>query len=73
MATRKKFNQKILDRMDKLQEMMESNTHLEKPSEVHDMIESISKFWPMVAEEDKDYIWSCRHAIEYQSPWEVKE
>ena len=73
MATRKKFNQKILDRMSKLQEMMESNTHLENPAEVHDMIESISKFWPMIVEEDKDYIWACRYAIEYQSPWEVGE
>ena len=59
--------------MDQLQEMMESNKHLEKQYEVDDHISSITKFWSVLNDEDKDYIHACRHALEYQSRWEVEE
>jgi len=64
---------KIKARMDQLQEMMESNKHLEKQYEVDDHISSITKFWSVLSDEDKDYIHACRHALEYQSRWEVEE
>jgi TorA maturation chaperone TorD len=59
--------------MDQLQEMMESNKHLEKQYEVDDHISTITKFWSVLNDEDKDYIHACRHALEYQSRWEVEE
>ena len=64
---------KIKARMDQLQEMMESNKHLEKQFEVDDHISSITKFWSVLSDEDKDYIHACRHALEYQSRWEIEE
>jgi len=64
---------KIKVRMDQLQEMMENNAHLEKQFEVDDHISTITKFWSVLSDEDKDYIHACRHALEYQSRWEVKE
>jgi hypothetical protein len=57
--------------MDELQEMMESNKHLEKQFEVDNKISSVTKFWSVLSEEDKDYIHACRHALEYQTKWEL--
>ena len=64
---------KIKVRMDELQEMMESNKHLEKQFDVDDKINSVTKFWSVLSDEDKDYIHACRHALEYQMKWEIEE
>ena len=59
--------------MDELQAMMESNKHLERQFEVDNKISSVTKFWSVLNDEDKDYIHACRHALEYQMKWEVEE
>lgn len=59
--------------MDQLQEMMENNVHLERQFEVEEHICTVTKFWSVLNDEDKDYIHACRHALEYQSRWEVEE
>jgi len=69
MAIKDKINQ----RMDKLQEMMESNVHLERPAEVAEHIYSVSKFWSVLSDEDKDYIDGSRYALEEQIRWELPE
>ena len=60
---------KINSRMDKLQEMMESNHHLEKPEEVVELLGNITFAWEFLSEEDQDYIHGCRRAIEKQMVW----
>ena len=62
---------KINERMDKLQAWMESNYHLEHPDDVLDLIQSVSKFWSVLSEEDQDYIHGARYAIEEKSEWNV--
>ena len=64
---------KIKVRMDQLQEMMESNKHLERQFEVDNKISSVTKFWSVLNDEDKDYIHACRHALEYQMKWEIED
>ena len=64
---------KIKVRMDELQAMMESNKHLERQFEVDNKISSVTKFWSVLNDEDKDYIHACRHALEYQMKWEVED
>lgn len=59
--------------MDELQAMMESNKHLERQFEVDNKISSVTKFWSVLNDEDKDYIHACRHALEYQMKWEVED
>ena len=59
--------------MDELQAMMESNKHLERQFEVDNKISSVTKFWSVLNDEDKDYIHACRHALEYQMKWEIEE
>ena len=62
---------KINTRMDQLQKWMESNHHLEHPDQVEMLIYSISKFWSVLSDEDKDYIHCSKYAIEEKSKWEV--
>ena len=62
---------KINSRMDQLQEWMESNYHLEHPQEVEDHIQTVSKFWSALSDEDRDYIHGARYAIENKMAWNV--
>ena len=66
-----KLRIKIDQRMDELQAMMESNMHLEKPILVAMQIESVSKFWSVLSEEDRDYIHGCQFALEEKQEWNV--
>jgi len=68
-----KLRRKINDRMDQLQCFMETNEHLKNPLLVTMHLESVSKFWSVLSEEDKDYIHGCQHAIEDQLYWKVDE
>lgn len=65
------LSEKIKTRMDQLQEMMESNQHLKDPIAVSDHIDTVSKFWSVLSDEDKDYIHGARHAIEEMMEWKV--
>lgn len=67
MSIRDKINQ----RMDVLQTMMEDNVHLDSPEIVELHIQTVSKFWSVLSEEDKDYIHGARHAIEEKVEWNV--
>lgn len=58
---------KINQRMDKLQEMMESDYHFEQPDEVYEHTLTISKFWSALSEEDREYIQCAQDAIETKS------
>ena len=56
-------------RMDVLQNWMEQNYHLKRPEVVLEHISTISKLWPMLSEEDRDYIQCAQHAIEEKTEW----
>jgi hypothetical protein len=62
---------KIHERMDQLQAMMESNQHLTDPTGVEDHIQTITKFWSVLSEEDQEYIEFARYAIETRHEWRV--
>ena len=63
---------KIKQRMDILQDWMEENYHLKRPEVVLEHIQTVSKFWSILQEEDMDYIEGCRFAIENKSDWKTK-
>jgi len=67
MSVRDKINQ----RMDVLQAMMEDNVHLHRPDIVEQHIQTVSKFWSVLSDEDKDYIHGARYAIEEKVKWDV--
>tara|TARA_Y100000385_G_C12666315_1_gene455991 strand:- start:221 stop:454 length:234 start_codon:yes stop_codon:yes gene_type:complete len=60
---RKKINQ----RMDILQAWMEVDYHLRNPEVVYDHSLTISKFWSVLSEEDKEYIQCVQSAIDDKS------
>jgi hypothetical protein len=62
---------KITIRMDHLQALMESNAHLDRPEYVFDVIESVTKFWSALSEEDRDYIHGARYATEENHEWNL--
>tara|TARA_R110001632_G_scaffold181955_1_gene302032 strand:+ start:367 stop:570 length:204 start_codon:yes stop_codon:yes gene_type:complete len=65
------LKEKINSRMDQLQEWMESNYHLEHADEVYDHTLSVSKFWSVLSEEDRDYIQAAQMACEEKQEWNV--
>lgn len=62
---------KIKERMDKLQTWMEANYHLKHSNEVNELIMSVTKFWSVLREEDKDYIHGAQYAVEERIEWNV--
>ena len=67
-----KLREKITQRMDDLQRMMENNEHLSNPDKVEIQISSVSKFWSALDDEDRDYIHGARHALEEKTEWRIK-
>jgi len=66
-----KLTEKITQRMDDLQRMMENNIHLTNPDKVEIQISSVSKFWSALDDEDRDYIHGARHALEEKIEWRI--
>ena len=66
---KKEFYLRINKRMDKLEMFMENNIHLEKPLKVYNHTLKISKFWPLLSEEDREYIQCAQNAIEDGTKW----
>ena len=58
---------KINQRMDILQNLMEQDYHMKRPEVVYEHTLTISKFWSVLSEEDKDYIQCAQDAIETKS------
>ena len=65
------LKEKINSRMDQIQEWMESNYHLEHADEVYDRTLSVSKFWSVLSEEDRDYIQAAQMACEEKLEWKL--
>lgn len=65
------LKEKINNRMDVLQKMMEDNFHLQDPQAVNKQIESVSKFWPALSDEDRDYIHCSKDALTEQKEWNI--
>ena len=62
---------KLNQRMDALQRLMESNIHLDEPEQVIDCLSKIKFAWSTLSESDREYIECVEYAIETQSSWDV--
>ena len=62
---------KIKSRMDHLQQLMEGNNHLSRMEYVLDVVESVSKFWSALEDEDKEYIQIASDCIRKGTEWNV--
>ena len=64
---------KISTRMDILEQEMMQNNHLSNPEEVIELMNSISKFWSVMSEEDQDYLSAARYALSERQVWSKDE
>ena len=64
---------RLEERFDALQEMMETQTHISDPDLVEAHITTITKYWSILNDADKDYIHAVKWAIEKQSEWNTSD
>jgi hypothetical protein len=70
------IKEKIKSRLDELEAHLKSGKHLledaseDEVVEIYQLIESISKFWRVLTDEEKDFIQVARVAILEQKSWE---
>ena len=70
------IREKITSRLDQLEADLEAGKHLleyaseDEMLEVYKLTESVSKFWPILTDEEKDLIQCARIAILEQKSWE---
>ena len=63
---------KIEIRLDILEKALKSENHLHDGAdfiEVLKLINSISKFWPILEDGQRDFINASRHAVKHQKKW----
>jgi len=70
-ASMSKIQTKIKGTMDKIQAIMESNTHLESGSEIHKLMSSVGLYFAHMNDEDTDYYQAVQYALEEQKEWKV--
>lgn len=63
------LREKINNRLDQLQLIMESNEHLSNPEKAIGLTYRITPFWNILSEEDRDYVQCAQHAIEDGTRW----
>ena len=66
-----KIQTKIKGTMDKIQAIMESNTHLETGSEIHKLMSSAGLYFAHMNDEDTDYYQAVQYALEEEKEWKV--
>ena len=71
MVTRADIDTRIKTKMDHLQKLMESNTHLVRKDYVLDVCSSASVYFSHMSEEDQDYLQCAQHAVEEGKEWNV--
>lgn len=62
---------KINNKMNHLQSCMEGQAHIDRSEYTLDVIQSVSKFWSVLSDEDKDYIHCARDALENKTHWKI--
>jgi len=65
------IRQKIEQRLDALEAALKQQEHISEPDKVLEIIASISKFWSVLDDEDRDYVNAARYALEDKLPWSL--
>jgi len=63
------IREKIQQRLDELQRMVETHSHLDNPDFVTEKILSVTKFWSILSEEEREFVsalWVLIRSIESQ-------
>ncbi len=65
------LNEKIKNFMNTLQKNMENNDHINNQYAVQELINDVSQYWPILSEEDREYIQAAQQAIDEQISWNI--
>ena len=57
--------------MNTLQKNMENGDHINNQYAVQEVINDVSKFWPILSEEDREYIQAAQQAIDEHISWNI--
>lgn len=63
------IREKIETRLNELDKMMREGIHLNDSVTVEEKVESVTKFWSYLSDEDRDYLNAVRHALSVKSSW----
>jgi hypothetical protein len=70
MSMSQDLRNKIESRMKHLELLMKGQAHIDRPEYTYSVIESITKFWSVLEDADKDYIHCASAAVEEKVRWE---
>ena len=65
------IRQLIEDRLNLVEQMLISRKHISDPDTALEMIASVSKFYSVLTEEQRDFINAARWAIDEQKEWKT--
>ena len=65
------IRQRIEDRLNLLESMLTSQRHISDPDFAFETIATVSKFYSVLTEEQRDFINAARWAIEEQKEWKT--
>lgn len=63
------IRERIQVRLDELANLLETQSHIHASELVTEKLESVSKFWSALSEEEREYIASVRLAIKRGLEW----
>lgn len=65
------IREKIQERLDELQRMMGSQLHLSNPELVTETLESVTKFWSVLSEEEREFIAAVKVSVKTKILWNI--
>jgi hypothetical protein len=63
------IRERIQTRLDELASLLESQAHIHAPELVTEKLESVTKFWSALSEEEREYVASVRFVITKKLIW----
>lgn len=65
------IRERIQTRLDELASLLESQSHIHAPELVTEKLESVTKFWSVLSEEEREFVSAVRIAKNDQIHWKV--
>jgi hypothetical protein len=70
MIAKAHLKQKIKERLDELENLMRSQTHLQNVDIIIESLDGVEKFWSILEEDEKEFIGAVRYACRTQITWD---
>lgn len=71
MVTKTEIDQRVKERMDLVEKMIQSNQHISEPEEFAKVLGDAGKYWTAMSEGDKEYYEYSAWAFNNKKPWKA--